>query len=1574
MALKLRTQIHPFQTTYDDSVIEQNSIENIFKSLHTDTDIRNAVILVEDNPITDNFDQIPEDGSRIYIRIIPQGSDASTEDVGKGMTWGGIGVIVAGVAIAAFAGWTGVGAMAGFALIGTGISMTIGGVVVLNTDFSSPSGKSRTSPTQDPSLKGSSNQERQYGSIPVILGRHLLSPDIAAKTYTEVRNITWSIKYEIVGTTVIFTLINSDGITLTSSSLPLNTSYSTASCYGLLYITDSNSYSENNYIGTVSKEYRQIGVLDHKYLWARLRGFNDKKPVWLSDPYCFPNPLYTYKECLVQLLSLGYNNATVEKSTLKLGDTLLTEYSSSKNIDAILSGEDELVQAELITDGSASKIYPKVCHEKQLNAVIKKTNDTGSSGSIIQTTANNTTSINVDIFFLTGLFRYSGSDVVNTTVEIKAWYKKDGAAESEYVLLKDWNLTYRQTSTLRLTATVDGLAAGKYTVKFERITDDHDDDTTVYDTCYAGSIRAYTDDRPVTESRQKKLTVLALKMLASDVTTENLNTLNCIVQSKVPDYTGTGSGSTAWISALTKNPASLVLYVLRGQINCTPVSDEDIDWPAFETWWSFCNTHKMFCNAVLSDDLTISELYNKIAMIGRGTITKIDGKFSVVIDCAKAAPVQLFSPRNTTDYQKSLVMADIPDEIDYKFVDETDDTFSENSRPVYNTPLGTLVTTPASRQETTVWGITSPEQVFKYARYQYAVLTNRRAVHKISCDIEYIMCGKGDLIEYAGDTALTGVAYGRVKELIYDSDGATVKGIVSDTILPFNTTDDYGIRIRRSNGKLIRINCQNTGTSERFCYFDETITEINMPEPGDLFSFGIRGKETLELIITDISPGENETAELTCVDYSPEIFGVDDDDYAVPEFENKLTLGGVADTGIKSIDSWKTFTTYSDDVDVTSPTGDGNSGGWHTYETSNSLWKSTKNAQSATDGVWGDPLPTVMMIASTGVPGVTPATASALTAAAGADRLSLSCTWEDSGLAGTVRNYVWAIKKQTDLDWDTAIQLTSSGSSADYFFNRKTDGYPEKDGLAEWTVRVKIVSIYGESSVWSSPVAINTDSYGTWLVGTPVVSASVTGRSVILTLAQPESSLERYGNIRYQLFVRKPSADADDAWYKPNLAADPYGALDNYKDGSGYAIATAQFSQSLPLDGQTADVPAPVNTTYQYKIIGYNEASGSTAATATVVALATGARDIAAATITENKIATGAVTADKIHAGTITGDKIAATNLAANGAVLGQISGNAIGTSSANYWIGLDTNTPEFRIGNDPALESSGSDSAVYFHFKWIDGIASLVMKLNNFILTSLASIVVGVFRVKATGATNLNSFVTINPESTADSTTGTPAKTVQIQGDATANNFVGNLKGSATLTSLNYTWKDVDLSSLDTNYYYPVLLYVDRLKVWNTIGVCNTLDSNVPSWSTHPAGFTALLEVKIQYAVWGTTDAHYYITEKQTKFANAEAVGFSYLVNSSAAVLWLRGGGIYHCYNDNGSGFEIHTESFTVANQTVAPTTNYIFEVNRPAIYTNINGNSTTADNATTASHVPVVTATPANPDTGQEWLNNSL
>jgi hypothetical protein len=136
------------------------------------------------------------------------------------------------------------------------------------------------------------------------------------------------------------------------------------------------------------------------------------------------------------------------------------------------------------------------------------------------------------------------------------------------------------------------------------------------------------------------------------------------------------------------------------------------------------------------------------------------------------------------------------------------------------------------------------------------------------------------------------------------------------------------------------------------------------------------------------------------------------------------------------------------------------------------------------------------------------------------------------------------------------------------------------------------------------------------------------------------------------------------------------------------------------------------------------------------------------------------------------------------------------------------------------------------------------------------------------------------------------------------------SLVGSAT----------IDMSGLDQNTYYPVTIPLPVARR-TTLRIENALNSNAPSWSTHPAGFSCYVEWVSNGFGWGTINVDRYIVNWREGFANASIVGgFAQMGHSSQEVIWLRGGGTYYFSADCDVTPTIRTTTYESLGQTVEP------------------------------------------------------
>lgn len=138
------------------------------------------------------------------------------------------------------------------------------------------------------------------------------------------------------------------------------------------------------------------------------------------------------------------------------------------------------------------------------------------------------------------------------------------------------------------------------------------------------------------------------------------------------------------------------------------------------------------------------------------------------------------------------------------------------------------------------------------------------------------------------------------------------------------------------------------------------------------------------------------------------------------------------------------------------------------------------------------------------------------------------------------------------------------------------------------------------------------------------------------------------------------------------------------------------------------------------------------------------------------------------------------------------------------------------------------------------------------------------------------------------------------------------SMAGSATL----------DMSGLDQNTWYPVTIPIASARQ-TRLRIENALNSNAPSWSTHPSGFSCYVEWTSNGAGWGTIGVNRRVVDWRESFTTVQIVGgIDQLTQSSTEVIWLRGGGNYFFSADNDVNPTIRTSTYEINGQSVSPRT----------------------------------------------------
>ena len=281
--------------------------------------------------------------------------------------------------------------------------------------------------------------------------------------------------------------------------------------------------------------------------------------------------------------------------------------------------------------------------------------------------------------------------------------------------------------------------------------------------------------------------------------------------------------------------------------------------------------------------------------------------------------------------------------------------------------------------------------------------------------------------------------------------------------------------------------------------------------------------------------------------------------------------------------------------------------------------------------------------------------------------------------------------------YSTIIEYTRDGVNwnvADgefIYFDRDVDGYPEKSQLENYKIRVTRKSLVIDHELSYTEQYIDTSSYRTWLPLVPTLRTSISGRTININIEQSvrNDGLRPYGVIKYKVQVKRITPEEDDKYSCPSLSLNPYDSEDNYKDvnsAKDYVLVDNNHRQTMPLSGQNAPEPLPVDTMYRFKITAINlvtDVEAEPLETPNLTALATSVKDIVAGAITTTKLADNCVTVDKIAVDTLVADESFMNELTSNVVNAGKLTFEVMNVKDFGFIAGNDEIFTYKYTGND---------------------------------------------------------------------------------------------------------------------------------------------------------------------------------------------------------------------------------------------------------------------------------------------------
>lgn len=578
----------------------------------------------------------------------------------------------------------------------------------------------------------------------------------------------------------------------------------------------------------------------------------------------------SYQHCM---FDLGYGDLDV--SDIRIGDTPI--------------GDFDEVQYE-ITSGE-SRLYQNDVAELAVNATMV-------AGDVVtRTSAPNLDAVGFEIVFGQGLF----------------WVGTKGrAAELEARFIVRWRLVgesgWRQLpadarrSGLRrfngaeevralnkkpfgVGVSWDVPAGSQVELQIERLPiNDSDERNTYVQAATYTIMRSIRHTNPSTTGTNK----LYVRIKSNDQLTGTLSTVSCLVKQKIPVYnrdTGTWSApqattNTAWVAwwLLTACPAIK---------KHAPLSRMHLD--SFADYAEWCEAKGLHTRMVLDAGTTLGELLRRVLSGSLGSPGVRDGRYAVVYDHGDTQESWTFTPMEITGFTESRPFLEVPHALRVKFVnplaewqeDEIivlDDGYSYRGVDARGNPSS--LPEPELFETLTFEMAMLPQQAWQGGRYHLAQAKFRPAVYSWQSDIAGLSVARGDVIEVAHDAVEWGTGWGRVQNIVAGGPDDALYTVTLDERIETEAGKLYGLQLRTSmGGKELVYAVPHSVDTDTFYVPDTGNSALNAQfaaslgrmQYGDAAVLGLRGQETVKLLVTGIQARQDLSFAFTATPYDPRV-------------------------------------------------------------------------------------------------------------------------------------------------------------------------------------------------------------------------------------------------------------------------------------------------------------------------------------------------------------------------------------------------------------------------------------------------------------------------------------------------------------------------------------------------------------------------------------------------------------------------------------------------------------------------------------------------------------------------------
>lgn len=450
------------------------------------------------------------------------------------------------------------------------------------------------------------------------------------------------------------------------------------------------------------------------------------------------------------------------------------------------------------------------------------------------------------------------------------------------------------------TITLDKLSPGQYQIRFRRLNSSNPDVDPEYKQYYKAIFYSVTGRTstdviipPMIGGSSVKLARTAFRFESSAKVNGQIDGINGVVQTIARIWDDTNFN---WNTpAPTSNPASLFLHVLTHPANAYRITSSEENTRikltgtgGLSEWYTYCKNNGFEYNNVMDGSRSVLEVLRDIAAAGRASPIIIDGKWTVVVDQPRTTVVQHFSPHNSWGFESTKAIPKLPHAFRIVYRDEQNG-YQETEQIVYN--QGYNEANAELFEEMSLPGITNRDLVIKHARWNLAQIKLRPERYTLNTDLEYIVCNRGDLVKVVHDVPMWGLGSGRIKNYI----NSTTLELDEPIYMASGTS--YIITIRTESGSsVVRTVVAPATSGYKTQVTLSTSVTATEGTAGNLFLFGTLSSQSHDLIVLNIEPLDNRNARLTLVDYSQEIYSIDQSaDFPIPSFNPDITAFATID-------------------------------------------------------------------------------------------------------------------------------------------------------------------------------------------------------------------------------------------------------------------------------------------------------------------------------------------------------------------------------------------------------------------------------------------------------------------------------------------------------------------------------------------------------------------------------------------------------------------------------------------------------------------------------------------------------